>query len=167
MAWPCRSPGLPVAILVVVWTALLLPVFPFLKLWPAEWVVPAKDWITVAFAWFASSPSPSPAPSPGCLPSHWRLSRHCSFAACLRSEMAPASVDRDRWPAQQSSPLGGRAGACGLLTGLCSFSSGDLRPVGRRHADARPRHRRGPLRGGARPRLGHMGNANARVENMS
>jgi len=36
----------------------LAPALPFLRTWPAEWVVPAKDWITAAFAWFAQYAKP-------------------------------------------------------------------------------------------------------------
>ena len=59
VALSVRGFGLPVTLLVVVLVGVLAAKFiPVLDKWPAELVVPVREWVTVAFAWFAAVAKP-------------------------------------------------------------------------------------------------------------
>jgi hypothetical protein len=50
------TPGLAIALSYVALAGLavlLAHAVPALDKWPAEWVVPVRDWVTAFFAWFA------------------------------------------------------------------------------------------------------------------
>ena len=145
------------------------PVFPFLDMWPAEWVIPAQGLDhrrlrLVRRLW----PSPSRAPSPGCSPSPWRFVEALLFRGVLAWKWPPLP-----WIAIVAGATilghwaGGRAHRA-LLPALCSLLSGDLRPVGRRHADlGASSSSTVPLAAALGLAFGIWATRNARVENAS
>jgi glycine betaine/proline transport system permease protein len=117
-----KFPAVPIAWIlgILVVSLALVPVFPFLKLWPAEWVVPAKDWITVAFAWFASYAKPVTRFISWLLSQPLMLVEALLFRGVLAWKWPPlpwiaivaGATILGHW-------VGGRRIA--LLTGLCTF----------------------------------------------
>ncbi|MBC8038816.1 MAG: ABC transporter permease subunit [Rhizobiales bacterium] len=54
---PAMPPVVSFAVLLVL-TVALARFVPFLDRWPAEWVIPARDWVTFFFAWLGSTAKP-------------------------------------------------------------------------------------------------------------
>ena len=95
--------------------------FPFLDKWPAEWVVPVRDWVTDFFAWFAAIAKPvtrAIAWLSGAAAG--TSSKPCSFAAFWPGNGRPCRGSRSS-AARPSSAIGSAAAARDLLCGLCSF----------------------------------------------
>ena len=141
------------------WLAFSLPSsFLSLDKWPADWVIPARDWVTAAFAWFAVVAKPVTRAI------SWVLAQPLAFAEALLYRglpdfgLASAALGFDRGRNRNPRALGWRPTTSALLRSFRPLSC-SLRPMVRCHADLGDRRGDGAACRRDWPSLRHMGNA--------
>ena len=152
--------GLPAMLLVVIVAGVLAAKFvPVLDKWPADFVIPARDWVTAAFAWFAVVAKAGHACHIlGARPAAC-LRRGTPLPRLARLRMASASLGFDRDRNRNPRALGWRPTTSALLRQLppsilqsSAYGPTAMQTLGDRRGDGAGCRRDWPS-------LRHMGNA--------
>ena len=116
---PAMTPFASFAILLG-FTIVLSRFLPFLDQWPAEWVIPARDWVTSFFAWMATFSKPLTRTISWVLAQPLALVEALLYRGVLAWQWPPLP-----WPAivAGTAILGHWAGGrrLAVLAGLCAF----------------------------------------------